>query len=84
MDVNSHVIFIDENGIPYTMSIINAKPVPTESPTSKKITHNYRTAVETTLPRNEISECNEPMEYVAESVVDHRHASEDMLDTVYW
>lgn len=68
MDMRSHIITIDENGIPSTISIDRATHMLTKSHMMKKLTYNFHLIVRTTVPKSSDTECKVPLEYVVENL----------------
>lgn len=84
MYVKSYVININENGILNTISLDEAKPVPTKSHVPKKKIRTLYPPAQTTVLKNKKSGSIEPLKYVVEKVVHHRHTLKNLLYNVRW
>lgn len=74
----SHVIKIEEDGIPNTIYIDRNTPVPTKTYGAVGVALNIEQHPRTTVLNNIYTEQNGPSEYVADRVVDHRHTSVEL------
>lgn len=78
--VKRHVIIIDEDSIPnFTHPSASATPVPTEVHMNTILTPDLDQPARNTVSHNAVKECEEIREYVADNVVDDRHASEYLI-----
>lgn len=84
MDVNSHVMTVDENGIRNIISIERAMPVPRKNHVKTRIIPSLDPPTQTNAPHITDKECKEPPEYVPDEVLDQLYISEDLRYRVRW
>lgn len=84
MGVKGLIISIDKNGIANTIFIDRATPVLTKDHVMTGIMSSVDRPARAVLSRNTNMECKEPLEYIVDKVVDHRHTSKDLIYLVGW
>lgn len=84
MDVKSHVITNDENGIQSIISNDKAKVVPTKTHEATRIALNLVRSARSTALRNTYTGHSGPSEYLVDKVAGHHHTSEDPENNIHY